>query len=118
MTLQEKLKDFGTALSRITDAYHYRRPQKKRGNWIVWAEQGEAQSFHADNRKREQVIDVIVDCFTSEEYDPVLDDIQSLLQEWGAWSLASVQYEEETNLIHYEWNITIAKGGIHGNYQV
>lgn len=115
MTLQQKLKDFGTALSGITRTYHYRRPQDKKDNWIVWAEQGEAQSFHSDNKKQEQVIDVIVDCFTSKEYDPVLDEIQSLLQKWGAWSLISVQYEDETNLIHYEWDITIAKGGIYGN---
>ena len=40
----------------------------------------------------------------------VLDEIQEALQNVapGAWSLLSVQYEDETNLIHYEWEFVTA----------
>lgn len=62
-------------------------------------------SFHADNRKQEQQISGTVDCFTQIEYDPLLDEIQEALDatENVAWMLESVQYEDETKYIHYEW---------------
>lgn len=113
MNLQSKLKGFGYALAALhPETYHYKRPQKKKGTFVIWAEQGEATSFEADNLKQEQLINVLVDCFTKDEYDPLLDRIQNLLQQWGAWVLQSVQYEDETDYIHYEWSIDIGKGGI------
>ena len=50
-----------------------------------------------------------IDCFTQKEYDPVLDEIQDALNEAEiGWRLSSVQYEDETNLIHSEWEFNIA----------
>ena len=73
--------------------------------YIIWAEDGEQNSFNADNRKQRQGLSGTIDFFTLEEYDALIDDIQDALQgiENLSWTLNSVQYEEDTHFIHYEW---------------
>ena len=71
--------------------------------FCVWAEDGE-NGFNAGNRKAEQAITGTVDYYTLREYDPAVDNIQTALNSLRIpWQLNSVQYEDETNLIHYEW---------------
>jgi hypothetical protein len=71
----------------------------------VWAETGESDSFNADNGKKEQVIEGTMDFYTETEFDPLFDEIQSVLDEMCCgWVLDSVQYEDSTKLIHYSWN--------------
>jgi hypothetical protein len=71
----------------------------------VWAETGESDSFNADNGKKEQVIEGTMDFYTETEFDPLFDEIQSVLDEMCCgWVLDSVQYEDSTKLIHYTWN--------------
>ena len=110
--LTEKLRRIHDELNKIeaTSFYHYRRPEKVKAEYGIWAEDGEQTSFNGDNRKLEQQIHGTVDYFTLTEFNPVLDEIQEALQRVapGAWTLLSVQYEDETNLIHYEWEFTTA----------
>lgn len=74
------------------------------GNYIVWAEDGEGDSLHADGRKTEQVTQGTIDYFTKTENDPVVTQIQDKLTENEiSWRLNSVQYEQDTGYIHYEW---------------
>lgn len=74
------------------------------GNYIVWAEDGEGDSLHADGRKTEQVTQGTIDYFTKTENDPVATQIQDKLTENEiSWRLNSVQYEQDTGYIHYEW---------------
>ena len=89
--------------------FHYRRNPNVKKNYGVWMEAGENTSFNADNIKAEQQIYGTLDYYTLTEYDPVIDAIQESLQRLsvGAWALNSVQYEDETNLIHYEWTFTV-----------
>lgn len=98
-------------LNKIEDAsfYHYKRPENVTSGYGVWAETGEAESFNSDNRKSEQQLTGYLDYYTLNEFDPVLDQIQDALSRLscGAWSLNSVQYEDETNLIHYEWSFNV-----------
>lgn len=103
MTLQQKLEPLVSAYVEITPkTYHYLRP-KVEFPCIVWQEDGE-NSFEAGNIKAEQAITGTTDYFTQEEYDPAIDGIQAAHNALKiAWELSSVQYEEETNLIHYEW---------------
>ena len=83
--------------------FHYFRNVKK-NRYIIWAEDGEENSHHADNRKQIQQVTGTIDLFTKDEFDPVVDQIQSGLDGLGVgWELNSVQYEDETTLIHYEW---------------
>lgn len=103
-SLQIKLKAIGDALAEVTpNCYHYYRP-KMEPPFIVWAEDSEPSSLQADNRKAEQAVSGWVDYFTLTEYDATVDSIQEKLNSLPiGWRLDSVDYEEETNLIHYSW---------------
>lgn len=105
-SLQSKLQTFGEGLAQTagTRTYHFFRPQQE-PPFTVWAEDGEDGSFDANNHKQEQQIHGTIDYFTKTEWDPVVDAIQeylNTLEGWG-WNLLSVQHEDETGLIHYEW---------------
>lgn len=104
MTLQNKLAQIGVAFAGLTGhVYHYWRPVKN-VPCLIWAETGEETSFNADNHKREQRIIGTMDCFTKREFDPLLDQVQAMFDALGlTWQLSTVQYEEETNLLHYTW---------------
>lgn len=114
------MKSLTQNLKRIRDAlnstsargrvFHYKRPKDKPSNWIVWQEDGEMGSHEANNRKYNQQIHGTIDCFSLNEYDDLFDEIQDALNglENVGWSLNSVQYEDETNLIHYEWEFYIS----------
>lgn len=88
--------------------YHYwRKVQKKR--YIIWAEDTEYKSHHSDNKKQEQQITGIIDLYTQTEYDSLADDIQDGLTNLGVgWSLVSVNYEQETKFIHWQWEFRTA----------
>lgn len=105
MSLQTKLQRVGEALADVVEnTYHYWR-QKMSAPFLVWAEDGEDNSFNANDRRAEQQIHGTADYFTKEEYDDAVDLIQECFEklEDVTWRLNSVQYEDETNLIHYEW---------------
>lgn len=109
MSLQAKIQQIGTALSSaITPGvYHYFRPTGKIPA-CVWQESGEDYSFHSGNHKTEQAIRGTVDYYTQTEFDATADTIQATLDGLGAaWSLESVQYEEDTKIIHYEWSFVV-----------
>lgn len=87
-----------------SNVYHYWRPRLI-PPYCVWAEDGE-DAFYSENKKTEQGITGYVDYYTLTEYDPAVDSIQQALNSIGgafAWRLDSVQYEEDTNLIHHQW---------------
>lgn len=111
LTMQQKLKWFGVKLAAVcARTYHYQRPNSAAVPYAVWAEDSEADSFHADNRKSEQKVSGSINYFTKTEYDSVVDDIQDCLDvNRLSWYLSSVQYESETGLIHFEWRWEIGE---------
>lgn len=105
MTLSDKIKRVRDALIGIDgiNLYHYWRPNMQ-PPFLVWSETGETESFNADNAKREQAIEGTADYYTLTEYDANIDAIQTALNTLGGgWVLTSVDYEDETKLIHYSW---------------
>lgn len=108
ITITSKLMKIRDTLNKVgVDVHHYICSQTK-SKYIVWAEDGENTSLDLDNSKDEQVITGTIDYFTMEEYDTVVDEIQNKLnQSKISFALNSVQYEEETQLIHYEWRFEI-----------
>ena len=112
MKLQAKLKTIRDTLNRTSAKGrigHYRKPTSVKPSYIVWAEDGEDQAFQADDRKAEMQVTGTIDCYTQVEYDPLLDEVQEALNDEGIpWILESVQYEDETKLIHYEWRFNLA----------
>ena len=84
------------------DVYHF-EALKKKDKYIVWAEDGEGNSGHADNKKN-PVIQGTIDYFTKDDADPVVEEIQEALELYEiSYKLNSVQHEDETEYIHYEW---------------
>lgn len=70
----------------------------------VWAEDGETANLDADNCKAGQTIEGTIDWFTKDEDDPVIAAIPNALNAARiGWELNSVQYEDETGYIHYEY---------------
>jgi len=87
----------------LPDTFHY-KAFKKPDKYIVWAEDGEADSSNADDTKTDQVIQGTIDYFTKTEFDSNFELIQDKLNSVEiAWRLNSIQHEEETGYIHYEW---------------
>lgn len=112
LSLQSKLRQIGTELARLTPncVHYYRTPTAI--PFLIWQEAGETDSFRADNGKAEQVITGTVDVFTRTEFDPLLDGVQDTLEGLCMrWALNSVQYEDDTNLIHYEWTFEVVTDG-------
>lgn len=103
MMFQSKLQPLGEALAAIVpNTKHYWRPNME-PPFCVWAEDGE-NGFSAGNKKAEQAITGTIDYYTKQEYDTAADEIQAALNALGIpWRLNSVQFEDETGLIHYEW---------------
>lgn len=86
-----------------SNVYHYKAPANST-RYIVWAEDSEFADLLTDNWKPGQTIEGTIDLFTKNEDDTFISDIPTALNKariW--WSLNSVQYEDETRFIHYEW---------------
>jgi hypothetical protein len=81
---------------------HY-TASKKDDKYIVWAEDGQANGEYADGKMQDQVIQGTIDYFTRTKNDPNVKEIQKALNGVCSWWLNSVQYEDDTKYIHYEW---------------
>lgn len=103
MTLREKIEPIGKAYAAEgLQAYHYWRPVQA-APYLIWAEDGDNGDY-GENQMMNQAITGTSDYFTKKEYDPAVDKIQEIHNSLGmSWHLNSVQYEDETGLIHYEW---------------
>ena len=98
------LADIKTALLTVTSNCRHFDATGLTGNYIVWAEDGEADSVWADGQMKEQAITGTIDYFTKLEYDPNFKNIQDALNAIGiSYRLNSIQYEILTKYIHYEW---------------
>lgn len=104
-SLNEKLRalrDTFAVLDGVTVRHYYRTKQTP--PVLLWAETGESGSIEGDNRKAEQTVAGDLDYFTKLEFDPAIDRIQTMLNDAAvSWKLEGVDYEEDTNLIHYHW---------------
>lgn len=108
MNITAKLKKIRNVLNLVHDNVNHYVSDGRYKEYIVWMEDGEGSSLHLDNNKNMQTITGTIDFFTKEEYSPVIDSIQKELEKAGiSYVLNSVQYEETTQFIHYEWRFEI-----------
>lgn len=109
VTIESRLTNLKTALTAISNVnvYHYWRP-KMSAPFIVWAEE-DGSGMWSQNHVGEIVINGSVDYYTRTEFDGNIDLIQSALNglENCGWNLESVDYEDDTNLIHYSWSFSL-----------
>lgn len=98
------LETLQAALAALTErCYHYFVESNAEPSYIVWAEDGD-NDLAANNGHGECSYTGTIDLYTKLESDPLLASIPQALEQIGAsYYLNSVQYEEETGLIHYEW---------------
>lgn len=105
-TKLKKVRD--VLLSTCSNVYHY-ESNNPQGTYIVWMENGEGNSLSVDDEKNIQVITGTIDMFTKNEYDKLIDDLQeSLDSNKISYRLESVQYEEDTEYIHYSWRFEVS----------
>ena len=103
MSFQKIYKVRDAMLTVMDNVGHY-EAMNKEDKYIVWAEDGEGDSVYGDGHKLEQVIQGTIDYFTKSDGDENVGKIQDALNEVKiSYYLSSVQYEDETGYIHYEW---------------
>ena len=106
----DKLQKIKNALASIENlkVYHYWRPRLE-APYCTWQENGEGDSLYASNHKKEQVISGVIDYYTLTDFDPMVDTIQDKINsiENLGWSLVSVDFEDDTRLIHFSWDFEI-----------
>ena len=74
--------------------YHYwRNVQEDR--YIIWAEDGESNSFHGGNRKAEQQLTGTIDLFTKTEYDSAVYDLNYFINDTGNLVLYGPESESD-----------------------
>lgn len=99
MNWQEKIIAAHTA---VTDSVsHYAKMKSSR--YFVWQEDGE-NALLSDDTHRTRAMTGTTDLFTKIENDPWIEAFEQSMSNYGiAYYLNSVQYEEDTGFIHYEW---------------
>ena len=108
-SLNNKLQNIGVLFGDVLGkTYHYHKSDRAKPPYAVWMEDGEDDSLYTDEGKGEQAIAGTLDFFTKTEFDSCVDGFQNVLDaNMARWSLNSVQYEDETGLIHYSWEWVI-----------
>lgn len=97
------LADIQAALLTVTDNVGHYEASDKTDQYIVWSEDGQSGSVWADGGMQEQSIQGTIDYYTKMEFDPNAPKIQEALNGVCSWRLNSIQYEDNTGYIHYEW---------------
>lgn len=107
MSLNDALKTFRNALAAsnidgVTIRHYWRSGLK--APFLVWAETGDNDNRWGDNRLAYRNVGGVLDYYTKTEFDPNVDEIESVFDSLDcSWYLSDVLYEEDTNLIHYSW---------------
>lgn len=97
MTVQEILNETGYKFA------HYGWSIAPEGDYGVWAEDG-ANDLEADNVHAEKSTEGTIDYFTRDDSGTPQRNIEAALDcGYIAWYLNSIQFENDTGFIHYEW---------------
>lgn len=101
MSCLEKVAEILGGLSE--NVYHYEALDAD-APYIVWAEDSEYNALDADNYKAGQAVEGTIDLYTKDADEPLISSIpQAMNTARISWMLNSVQYEDDTELLHYEW---------------
>lgn len=87
----------------VTDAVSHSERQTS-DRYFVWQEDG-SHDLAAGGIHAERAMTGRTDLFTKLEFDPWADALGESFSSLGiAWSLVSVEYEEETGFYHWSWD--------------
>lgn len=100
--------ELGAALSATGYRFaHFAWSHAPAGDYGVYAED-EADDFLADGEHTENALQCAVDLFTRTEGKVPRETIEAALAALNApWYLNTIQYEDDTGYIHYEWIVTV-----------
>ena len=102
------LNDLKTALLTIGVPVGHYFAVEQSDQYIVWAEYGQSDEVWADGKLQQQAISATVDYFTKTENDVNVSAIQQAFNDAElSWRLESIQYEDDTKFIHYEWVVEV-----------
>ena len=97
------LDNLKSALLSVTDNVGHYKAHKKTDKYIVWAEDS-GYGGYGDNQHTTRTLSGTVDYFTKTENDPNVETIEAALDNAKiAHRLNSVQYEDDTGFVHFEW---------------
>lgn len=83
--------------------YHWTAPTNTAPEYIVYGEDS-AADFVAGNHHAEQADQGTVDLYTKSDTSATVEKVVQALEDAAlAWYRSSVQYEQETGLVHFEW---------------
>lgn len=91
---------------------HFAWSSAPAGDYGVYGEDGGDQ-FDADNRFGERVVTGSVDWYTRTDDEVGKDKIEELFKDLQdsccfAWYLNTIQYENDTRFLHYEWIVEVS----------
>lgn len=98
------MPDFATYLAETGYEFvHHSWSGKQPPTYGVYAED-EVQALWADGKKAEEALHGTVDLYTRDDTAQPRVNVEAALDLMPIYyELASIQYEEETGYIHYEW---------------
>lgn len=105
----DELVQLLTAITQNT--YHYSAPPNTHPPYIVWQEFSQSDTMDADGEQVEYAISGTIDVYSTDEKEPIIKEIRKSLDGTDiAFYLKSVQYEQDTGLIHTEYEFDIIGG--------
>lgn len=109
-SLVDLLSPVREALTSVSDNVGWHTANDATRTYIVYSEEFEADSVHADNRKEIQGLSGSIDLYALPKDREVFDKVQEALNAAGvAFSLASVQREDSSpKFTHYEWTFEVS----------
>lgn len=102
------MDELATALATTGYSFaHYAWSHAPSGDYGVYAEDAGAD-FEADGIHAEKALEVTVDYFTRDDSGTPQATIESALEAFNRpWYLNTIQYEDTTGYIHYEWIVVV-----------
>ena len=99
------MKRISDALGSVSDkVFHFEAEPGTSAPYIVWAEEIQGDTVWADDRQERASLQGSIDLYTKDAHEPLKGKVERALNTGEiSWYLNSVQYEEETGLLHYEW---------------
>lgn len=103
------MEELISLLKTLTDKlYHHTAPPNAVPPYIVYGEQGQGEILSADDQQDEYSTTVTIDIFSKTEKEPLFQQVYSVLNNNDiSFYLKSVQYEQDTGLIHYEYEADV-----------
>ena len=90
------------------NTHHYAAPPNTQPPYIVWQEFDQDEIMDADGEQDVYSVSGTIDIFSLAEKEPLVKQVRESLNgsEVGFY-LKSVQYEEDTGLIHWEFEFSL-----------